>query len=281
MKKELEQRIGTPVLENEPLKNYTTFKIGGPAKYFVRIDNKEKLFQAVKAAYELNLPFFIIGGGSNMLIADQGFDGLVIKLAAGEMKINGNLVSAFAGNNLSKLIRDSLENKLGGLEFAGNVPGTVGGGVWGNAGAYGQGVGDFVKEVSVIIRTNNEIVIKKLSQPECAFKYRHSIFKENIDWIISEVVFELTPVENPEESLQKIKAERDAVLGQFKDLNIHARPGFPRMSKFPAFEERFPNPQADKAWKRGISLPAAANLNEEDVDFVCKAFVEITGKQKI
>lgn len=73
---------------------------------------------------------------------------------------------------------------------------------------------------------------------------------------------------------EKITTERDEVLRQFKELNIHARPVFPRMSKFPAFEERFPNPEADKAWRRGISLPGAANLSEEDVDFVCKALVE-------
>jgi perosamine synthetase len=74
---------------------------------------------------------------------------------------------------------------------------------------------------------------------------------------------------------ERIKTERDAVLAQFKELNIHARPGFPRMSQFPAFEARFPNPEADKVSKRGISLPAAANLTEGDVDFVCKALVEI------
>ncbi len=77
---------------------------------------------------------------------------------------------------------------------------------------------------------------------------------------------------------EKIKAERDEVLRRFKELNIHARPGFPRMSKFPAFEERFFNPEAEKAWKRGISLPSAANLNEADVDFVCKALIETIQK---
>ena len=77
---------------------------------------------------------------------------------------------------------------------------------------------------------------------------------------------------------EKIKIERDEVLSRFKELNIHARPGFPRMSKFPVFEERFPNPEADKVWKRGICLPAAANLEEADVDFVCKALVSMVGK---
>ena len=77
---------------------------------------------------------------------------------------------------------------------------------------------------------------------------------------------------------EKIKTERDKVIGKFRELNIHARPVFPRMSKFPAFEERFPNPEADKAWRRGISLPAAADLNEEDVDFVCRALIETIQK---
>jgi perosamine synthetase len=73
---------------------------------------------------------------------------------------------------------------------------------------------------------------------------------------------------------ESIKTERDEVLRQFKDLNIHARPGFPRMSQMPMYEARFPNPEADKFWKRGVSLPGAANLNEEDVDFVCRALKE-------
>jgi len=75
-----------------------------------------------------------------------------------------------------------------------------------------------------------------------------------------------------------ITVERDALLARFRELNIHARPGFPRMSKFPVYEERFPNPVADKVWKRGVCLPAAANIEEQDVDFICKALRETISK---
>jgi UDP-N-acetylmuramate dehydrogenase len=210
MKTELEQRIGAPVLENEPMKNHTTFRVGGPAKYFVAVDTKEKLFKAVKAAQDLNLPFFLVGGGSNMLVSDSGIDGLVINLLAGAIDFEGNnIVRSFAGNNLGKVIRTALEKNLGGMEFAGNIPGSIGGAVWGNAGAFGKGVGDFVKEVEVITRTNNEVVVKKLDKASCEFSYRESVFKKNPDWIISEVVLELSLVENPEEKIKEIANEQD------------------------------------------------------------------------
>ncbi|MFH0779787.1 MAG: UDP-N-acetylmuramate dehydrogenase [Parcubacteria group bacterium] len=210
MLKQLSDKIGLAVLENEPLKNHTTFKIGGPARFFVRVNNKQDLLKSLKAAHELHLPFLLLGGGSNVLINDKGFDGLVIKLEEGEIEIKNNILKCFAGSNLSKTIREALKNNLSGLEFAANIPGTVGGAVWGNAGAYGKGVGDFVSEVEVVKlnpESNDFINLKIFSKEDCEFEYRSSIFKKNSDLIIAEIKFELIVNEKAAELFDAINKE--------------------------------------------------------------------------
>jgi len=206
MQKELEKFIGLPVLADEPLKKYTTFKIGGPAKFFVVVKNKAQLFKAVKAAVDLKIPFTILGGGSNVLIADKGIDGLVIKLEGGETEIKGGRIKVFAGNLLGGFVREAVKSGFAGLEFVANIPGTVGGAVFGNAGAYGHGVGDFVDEVEVIV-VDDEVGLKILTKEECGFAYRESIFKKNKNWIISEVTFALAKEAGGEEKLAEIDAE--------------------------------------------------------------------------
>src|SRR3989339_70569 len=206
MQKELEKFIGLPVRADEPLKKYTTFKIGGPAKFFVVVKNKAQLFKAVKAAVDLKIPFTILGGGSNVLIADKGIDGLVIKLEGGETEIKGGRIKVFAGNLLGGFVREAVKSGFAGLEFAANIPGTVGGAVFGNAGAYGHGVGDFVDEVEVIV-VDDEVGLKILTKEECGFAYRESIFKKNKNWIISEVTFALAKEAGGEEKLAEIDAE--------------------------------------------------------------------------
>lgn len=217
MLNELAKKIGLPVLVDEPLKKYTTFKIGGPAKFFVVVKDKVHLFKAVKAAVDLKIPFTILGGGSNVLVADKGIDGLVIKLEQGETEIKGNRVKVFSGNLLGAFIRETVRSGLGGLEFAANIPGTIGGAVYGNAGAYGKGVGDFVHEVEVIV-AGTEVGLKVLTKEECAFAYRESIFKKNKNLcaigrtrpparIISEVTFALEKDASGEEKLAQIDEE--------------------------------------------------------------------------
>jgi UDP-N-acetylmuramate dehydrogenase len=199
---------GLDVKENEPLSKHTTFKIGGPAKFFVVVDSKDKLFKALQAVKELDLPFLILGGGSNVLISDVGFDGLVIKLQDSEIKVDNNQVTAFAGNNLKNTINQAMKDNLGGLEFAANIPGTVGGAVRGNAGAYGKGVGDYVAQIEVIVIGDKEVGLKVLAKDDCQFDYRESIFKKNENWIISEVVLNL---ENKnKEDIQKEQTAIDA-----------------------------------------------------------------------
>ncbi len=178
--------------KNVSLKKYTTFKIGGRAKYFFEAKNKKDLKFALEFALKNNIPFFILGGGSNLLISDKGYDGLVIKMEDTRYKIQNTKVTAEAGALLGNLVRDSEESGLTGLEWAIGIPGTIGGAVRGNAGAFGKSIGDFVKKVEVLEIKNGRLFSKELSQKECKFSYRESIFKKNRNFIISEVILEFS-----------------------------------------------------------------------------------------
>jgi UDP-N-acetylmuramate dehydrogenase len=210
MLEKLQQLTGVKVLADEPLRNYTSFKIGGPAKFFVKAENKDELKKCLESAVELKLNHVILGGGSNVLVSDNGFDGLVIKLTDGALDFSGNKIKAFAGHSLALLIREAINKNLGGLEFAANIPGTVGGGIYGNAGAYGKGVGDLAETVGILEIVNGSVVEKTLTQKECEFKYRDSIFKKHSEWIISEIVFNLIADENAKAKLDEIQKEWEA-----------------------------------------------------------------------
>ena len=175
--------------ENVFLKNHTTFKIGGPARYFFEATTQEEIIEAIKWAKEKAMPFFILGGGSNLLVDDKGFDGLVIKLQTTNYKLQtNNIIYVEAGVKLSELVRISLENGLSGMEWAAGIPGiTVGGSVRGNAGAFGQQISDIVKEVVVFDAT--ELKIKKVKLKDCAFDYRESVFKRNQNFVILSALF--------------------------------------------------------------------------------------------
>lgn len=191
-----EKLVGVEILENEPMAKHTTFKVGGPAQYYVEVNNKANLHKVLTAAKELKLPFFIFGGGSNLLVSDKGVSGLVIKLTEGEIDIIGNRIKVFSGNNLRRMILKSIESGLRGLESAANIPGTVGGGVRGNAGAFGKGLGDYIKEVEALNVSGGEVSLEIFSKEECGFDYRHSMFKERPELIIAEIEFELTKSDN-------------------------------------------------------------------------------------
>ncbi len=194
-------------MENEPLANHTNFKIGGPARYFFIAENEEDLVKAVKAAKELNLPYFILGGGSNILVSDEGFDGLVIQIKDLKLKIEDNLVTVGVGVKLSNLIDEALKNDLVGLEFLAGIPGNVGGAVYGNAGAWGQSIGDFIKEMKVF----NGETVKVIKKAEADFSYRHSRFKETRE-IILEIILELKKgdVEASKDKIKEILDKRHA-----------------------------------------------------------------------
>ncbi|MFH1193631.1 MAG: UDP-N-acetylmuramate dehydrogenase [bacterium] len=139
------------IKENESLSKYTTFHLGGVAKYFVVVKTEEELREALDFAVKNNLRYFILGGGSNLLFGDEGFDGLVIKIFFMEIEIGEDWVSAGAGVPLLLLIKKTAEAGLAGLEGFAGIPGTVGGAVCGNAGAYGKSVADFLEKAEILI----------------------------------------------------------------------------------------------------------------------------------
>ncbi len=169
------------IKSNVDLSTLTTFKIGGPAKYFCEIKNSKDLKEAIDIAKELQKPYFILGNGSNLLVNDDGFDGLVIKIKNSEIKINdlGDFfeITVDAGFLLPQLLAKTLEIGAQGLEWATGIPGAIGGSVYGNAGAYGQSIGESVEKV--IALDPNTLKIKEFSKEECDFSYRNSVFKRN------------------------------------------------------------------------------------------------------
>jgi len=179
------------IRENVLLRDYTTFKIGGPARYFFVAKNKEEIKEAILWAKKKKLPFFILGGGSNVLFSDNGFNGLVIKLQNRQYEIRNSKVIAEAGVPLQKLVLESAKKGLSGLENLAGIPGTLGGAIWGNAGAFGKEIGDLVEEVKVLDVGSSRFEVKKLQKIGCKFGYRNSIFKKKKNWIILEATLKL------------------------------------------------------------------------------------------
>ena len=190
------------IKKNVLLKNYTTFKIGGRAKYFYIAKNTEDLIKAILVAKKFKLPFFILGGGSNLLVSDEGFRGLVIKILFSKSYFLNSQISAEAGTILGQLISATLNTGLTGLEWAAGIPGTVGGAICGNAGAFKKSMKNIVKEVEVFDLKNKKIKI--LKNRDCKFGYRDSIFKQKKNLIILSATLQLKKG-NKKEIEKKIK----------------------------------------------------------------------------
>jgi len=166
---------------NVQLAEYTTFKIGGPAKYFIETNNSGELIKAIEYAQQKNISYLILAGGSNVLVSDQGFDGLVIQVKSNNYKIDGNTILADAGVSFSRLVNESVKAGLSGFEWMVGIYGTIGGAVRGNAGAYGHSIAKLVEEVEVF--DSGKII--KIKNKDCKFGYRESIFKHSNGIILS------------------------------------------------------------------------------------------------
>lgn len=173
------------LLENVPLAPLTTFEIGGNARYFVEVHNDADLLDALRYADVNRLRTVILAGGSNVLVPDSGIDGLIIRMTGNAHTFNGFTLKANAGCNLLSLIREASSLGLGGWEKLAGIPGTLGGAVRGNAGAFGPEIKDFVREVHAINRETRDKRI--FGNTECEFSYRNSFFKQHPEWIITEV----------------------------------------------------------------------------------------------
>lgn len=177
------------VRENIALSGYTTFKIGGPARYFFSAKTEQDLIRALKAAKDSKLSFFILGGGSNILVSDRGYKGLVVHNLSSGLKISNSKVVAEAGAKLSEAVKAAAKNGLTGLEWAAGIPGTIGGAIYGNAGAFWLSMRDIIKSVKALdLKT---LKTKSFSQKDCLFSSKDSIFKHNKDLIILSAVFKL------------------------------------------------------------------------------------------
>lgn len=185
--------------DNFLLKNITTLSIGGPAKKFVAVKTWEELLEALQFAKQNNLNYLIIGGGSNLLISDEGFDGLVIKNEiknTWEVGPDSSQVEVKSGTPLQELVDYTIAHGLSGLQKLAGIPGTVGGAVYGNAGAYGQSISDHI------------VSVDQLNKSECAFGYRNSIFKQSRQPII-DVTFQLEKGDS-----ETLKKEAEEVLSK-------------------------------------------------------------------
>lgn len=176
------------LLFNDPMKNHTSFKIGGNADIIILPRSIEEIKNIINYCLEFSINYYIIGKGTNLLVKDKGFRGVIIKLLNNfnNLEVNGKNIKACAGVTLQKLAKTALENSLTGLEFSFGIPGTIGGGTCMNAGAYGGELKDVIKSVTVLHK--NEVI--KLNNSECKFEYRNSIIlKEKM--IVLEVEIQL------------------------------------------------------------------------------------------
>lgn len=204
----LKSVVSSPIKEGEILALHTSFNIGGPAKYFCVVNSNEEIVKLIGMTQKVKIPYLILGSGTNILFSDKGFDGLIIKINDTRIKIRDEKMECNAGALLSKAVGEALASSLTGLEWAMGIPGTVGGALCNNAGAFGGDMADTVEEVEII--RNNKI--KKLSNKKCEFGYRSSIFKndDNHDTILS-VTFNLKRGDK-----KAIKLRMDEIISQRK-----------------------------------------------------------------
>lgn len=177
----LQQELGAKVKENFSLAPLTWFKIGGRARVYFEAEDNSQIVHAILTAKMHKVPFFVIAGGANVLITDNDIDKFVIKLNSKDLIVNKNQIIADSGVSLADVVQVSIENGLSGLVWASGVPGSVGGAVRGNAGAYGGDMSQIVSAVE-IIRGNRQMVLKR---EKIDFGYRDSMFKHNSDIILT------------------------------------------------------------------------------------------------
>ena len=197
------------LLENEPMNKHTSFKVGGPARYFVKAESLDDLKKALDLAREKGIPFFILGNGTNLLVSDKGFDGVIITLAGDFSSIEDLGNGAFkvgAAIPLGRFARSVLKQGFAGIHKLAGIPGTLGGAIYMNAGAYGQEIGTSCTQVTVLDSDGN---IREFAASECGFGYRQSIFQKNNAIILSATFLLPTAA-----SLGKTTADLEAELAE-------------------------------------------------------------------
>ncbi len=166
-----------------PLRGHTRFGIGGPAELFAWASDPHALAGAMSAAREAGVPFYLLGDGSNVIVSDGGFPGLVVRYTAAGLEYRDGAIEAEAGGSLQALVDMTIDRGLEGMHTLTRIPGSVGGAVYGNAGAYGHQIDEFVRRVDFVDGAS----VQSFGPDECEFEYRESVFKRRKDWVITGV----------------------------------------------------------------------------------------------
>lgn len=195
------------VLKNEPMCTHTTFKVGGKASVFVIPSCEEDVVSCIKILKELEVDFFILGNGSNILVSDKGYDGVVIYMGKNmsDIFVDGEKITAQSGALLSKVASVAFLNSLSGFEFASGIPGSIGGAVYMNAGAYGGSMSDVVVKTRYVDNDGN---IKEIIGENHNFSYRHSIFCDGGTVLSAEIMLKSGNKEEIKEEMARLNKQR-------------------------------------------------------------------------
>lgn len=248
------------VYEREPLRAHTTFRIGGPARWLLCPKDEEEAAEILKICKKSGIKPFFLGNGSNVLAADEGYDGVIVStVKMKELTAEGTEIVAGSGVSLARLASFAAEKGLTGLEFAQGIPGSVGGGTRMNAGAYGGELGNAVRWVEALDETGEK---QRICAEECDFSYRHSAFCEKPLLIIS-VLFSLK------------EGERETILAQMADFAQRRREKQPL--EYPSAGSTFKRPEGyfaaalvDQCGLKGLQV-GGAQVSEKHAGFVVNA----------
>jgi UDP-N-acetylmuramate dehydrogenase len=191
-----QDKVGKPLEQSVLLRDYSNFRIGGPADFFFEANSRSELVTSVCLAREQAIPYHIIGGGYNILFDDDGFRGLIIRNRVESIKHKQKRgeIEVFSGTPLNDVLQFSVDEELSGFEFLAGIPGTIGGAIFGNAGAFGQSIGQFLKEAEILDQKCERVRVKR---DYFEFRYRYSLLKEEQN-IILVAIFELQEGEREE-----------------------------------------------------------------------------------
>ena len=228
---------------DEPMSKHTSFRVGGNADAYIIVQNKENLIKVLKIAKEYNLPITIVGNGTNLLVKDNGIRGLVINYASSNFeiidanKIDGCQIKVDSGVKNGVFAQFLLKNELTGFEFAAGIPGTIGGAIYMNAGAFGGEIANIVESVTYI--SLKDLKVYTLKNEQCEFAYRTSIFEQDEDMIILEAIFNFKKGKK-EEIAQK--------MDEFRNKRLSSQP--------------LDKPSAGSTFKRGENFITAKLIDE-------------------
>ena len=246
------------VKKDEPMKSHTTFRVGGPAAYFVTPQTADEVAKVIEACTQENVPYYIVGNGSNLLVSDKGYEGVIIQIykQMNQVEVEGTQIRAQAGALLSMIAKRALDAELAGFEFAAGIPGTLGGACVMNAGAYGGEMKDVLQSVTVLTDKGE---VKTLAKEELELGYRTSVIAKK-GYIVLEAVIELQKGE---------KEKIQAVMDDLKERRVTKQP-----LEYPSAGSTFKRPEGYFAGKliqdaglRGFQV-GGAQVSEKHCGFV-------------